>query len=173
MFPTYSVSSICPRPAVYTAVFCGSVLSAWSVTRGRRCWMLLRGCSHTLSSPGIAKRTLEYMNKGTKVLVSFFFSSLPSACWLLSCPEPPGASGEPCSAVGKPPHFFMSPSRSKIPNYRPASVCFFVIVNKRDKLPMINNIALTSTPALPLDSAAKFNSISCVCRDFGCFSPRC
>lgn len=90
--PTNSVWSICPWPAVYT--------SAWSVTRGRWCWMLLRGCSHALSSPGIAKEHLSTWTKEQRSWFPFFFSS---ACWLLSWPEPPGPSGEPCSSVGKAP----------------------------------------------------------------------
>lgn len=160
----YSVWFICLWSAVYTTVFCES---AWSVTRGRWCWMLLRGCSHTLSSPGIAREHLSTWTKEQRSWFPFFFFRMLTSfmsgafrtLWraVLHCRETP--------------HFFMSLSRSKISNYRPASVCFFVIVNKRDKLPMINNIALTSTPMLLLGSAAKFNSISCVCKDFGCFSP--
>lgn len=57
------------------------------------------------------------------------------------------APGEPCSTVGKP-HFYLLLSCSKRPTTDPP-LFVFVIVNNWDKLPMINNIALTSTPLLP------------------------
>ncbi len=108
---------------------------------------------NTLSSPMAPKRTLKNMNKGTKVLHRIFFPHCKTSVYwkgfwqlsgLLSCLEGPWS---PASQKENPTSTCCCPA-PKTPTTDPP-LFVFVIVNNRDKLPMINNIALTSTPLLP------------------------
>lgn len=137
------------------------IYSAWNVQQVEiERWMLLCGCSHTLDKEhpqftyGLPKEHLRTWTKEQRSRIAVFSSAKPPRIerdsgspvgffHVLTLQDP----GDPCSTVGKP-HFFLLLSCSKTSNYRPTFVCF-VIVNNQDELPMINNIALTSTPMLP------------------------
>lgn len=103
-----------------------------------------------------------HLSTGTKDKSLSWLLFLRVLISLMSGPKGPCRAAQSCWKT--PPNFFLSPSPVARSKYRPTSVCFCFIVNKRDKLSVINNIAMTSTPMLPREFAARSNSISRLCK---------